>query len=123
MGFNVLYENLQVLLDIKNSNSQKEIVQKKFFVFQFRFILVLYDYVNNMIFENLLSFIQEKLLVDSKFFFESFRFELLVDYENMIFVLFIYEEVILGDFQFDFFNMNDFDFLVEVLFVLFRFEL
>lgn len=76
-----------------------------------------------MIFENLLSFIQEKLLVDSKFFFESFRFELLVDYENIIFVLFIYEEVILGDFQFDFFNMNDFDFLVEVLFVLFRFEL
>lgn len=112
-GSNVSYENSQVLLDIKNSNSQKETVQKKFPVPQPRSTSALHDYVNNMPPENLLSLTQEKLPADSKSPFESPRSESPADYENTTFALPTYEEATSGDLQPDFFNMNDLDLPAE----------
>eukprot|EP00105_Crassostrea_gigas_P032814 XP_011455964.1 PREDICTED: multiple PDZ domain protein isoform X3 [Crassostrea gigas] len=112
-GSNVSYENSQVLLDIKNSNSQKETVQKKFPVPQPRSTSALHDYVNNMTPENLLSLTQEKLPADSKSPFESPRSESPADYENTTFALPTYEEATSGDLQPDFFNMNDLDLPAE----------
>lgn len=112
-GSNVSYENSQVLLDIKNSNSQKETVQKKFPVPQPRSTSALHDYVNNMSPENLLSLTQEKLPADSKSPFESPRSESPADYENTTFALPTYEEATSGDLQPDFFNMNDLDLPAE----------
>ncbi|XP_056019674.1 multiple PDZ domain protein-like isoform X4 [Ostrea edulis] len=112
-GSNVSYENAQVLLDIKNSNIQKETVQKKFPVPQPRSTSALHDYVNNMSPENLLSLTQEKLPADSKSPFESPRSESPADYENTTFALPTYEEATSGDLQPDFFNMSDLDLPAE----------
>ncbi|XP_061191832.1 multiple PDZ domain protein-like isoform X3 [Saccostrea echinata] len=112
-GSNVSYENSQVLLEIKNSNIQKDTVQKKFPVPQPRSTSVLQDYVNSMPPENLLSLTQEKLPAEGKSPLESPRSESPADYENTTFALPTYEEAISGDPQPDFFNMSDLDLPAE----------